>query len=138
MVARLLESLGLKSSVSLDTLLTIASDPDDAEVRHDALLYFIENYQTYAPTYRPESFKKGFVPCIGTSQLYSPCECFADAGCLVLNLPVIVQDWAPYADKFGVPKWPSSDIVINFLQRSPPDLKTAVSVFTFLSKIMTG
>lgn len=84
--------IGLQRKPSALTILTLASDPKDAEKRRQALAYFLSSYTSAGfSQWAPKDVDLAFIPCTladGSTGLGKPQEVYSNQACGILGFKV--------------------------------------------------
>lgn len=84
--------IGLQRKPSASTILTLASDPRDAEKRRQALAYFLSSYTSGGfSQWAPKDVDLAFIPCMladGSTGLGKPQEVYSNQACSIMGFKV--------------------------------------------------
>ncbi|CAG8547747.1 9553_t:CDS:10, partial [Scutellospora calospora] len=133
-IAKFIIRLGLQEYPSLQTILNLAATNRSLNLREKALSYFINNFrEKYSKTYIPSSIQEKFLPCIGVGIYAKPSECYSNPDCAKMGFNVLRQDLEIHAKALGVIQNPYRSLLLNILQRNPPNNDDAKRIFGYLS-----
>lgn len=125
--AKFLATLGLKRYPSVQEVLHIAGNKEDAVLREAALSYFIINYHTNTyQTFNTGGVAIPFLPLDGSSRgeksprLVTPWQCFSNPKATIMGFDVLRQDLQQHGPKFGVKPDPDMKDCVDKLINSPP------------------
>ena len=140
--ARFMTQLGLLSTPSLTSILTLASPAttEDKALQMRALHYFIDNHkQHYEDVYHPNQVDIAFLPCSsGGKPYYSiPRDCFTNPDAQVLGFHYLHPDLLCVRDKLGVRENPDAKRLVEaFLQNITQDIEKAKRIFEYMASRM--
>ncbi|KAF9428175.1 hypothetical protein BGZ94_003181 [Podila epigama] len=134
--AKLLLELGLLTHPSLDTVLKLAAEPTEKNIRAKALTYLLENFKTlYTLQYNPSKVKVAFLPTTDPNVLETPEGCYYNPACSVMDFPVLREDLRQYAVMLGIRESPLPAKLLERLAKNRPTTKAkAREVFEFLGR----
>ncbi|KAI8870057.1 hypothetical protein GQ42DRAFT_178861 [Ramicandelaber brevisporus] len=128
--ALLLRELGLRQSVSLDTVLDIAAGKDE-HLRTVALRHLMSHFHTeYRQVYRAASIKQRFIKCTVTvitdngktekEEWCAPRDCFTNSGLSILGFPVVDSSMRAEATMLGARADPSGSELRSWIDKWKP------------------
>ncbi|KAI7858717.1 hypothetical protein BDC45DRAFT_531271 [Circinella umbellata] len=140
--ARFMTRLGLLSTPSLTSILTLASPEttEDKALQTRALHYFIDNHkQHYEDVYHPNQIDIAFLPCSSGGKTYYsiPRDCFTNPDVEVLGFHALHQDLICVRDKLGVRENPDAKRLVEaFLKNISQDIEKAKRIFEYMASRM--
>ncbi|KAI9320075.1 hypothetical protein BX666DRAFT_1853391 [Dichotomocladium elegans] len=136
--AKFMERLGLVTTPSVTTILTLASaETPDKDVQNRALHYFLENHKRYEDVYLAESTNIAFLPCSDGKTYATPRSCFTNPEAQILGFQVLHQDLSIVRDKLGVRENPDGrQLLEGFIQSITTDQAKAQRIFEYMADRM--
>ncbi|KAI9494351.1 hypothetical protein BDB00DRAFT_974372 [Zychaea mexicana] len=136
--ARFMEKLGLLSSPSVSTILTLASpETNNRQLQMRALHYFIDNHKQYEDSYHPSQIDMTFLPCSDGKTYSMPRDCFTNPDVQVLGFHALHRDLVCVRDKLGIRENPDAKRLVDaFLQKVTKDVTQAKRIFEYMASRM--
>lgn len=138
--AKLLFTLRLRRSPSVQQVLKTASDPKDPIRQEVALRYFLSEFEhaNYASSYSPVKHDYPFVPSTinGTTieQYRRPQEVFTNPAVELLGFPILAIRLKADSSRLRIAQDPSGSMLAAAVIGTPPaDIEKASAIFSYLS-----
>lgn len=132
-----LHILGLQKYPSSSTLVRLASNASDLDLRERALGYFLLNFisHDYGATYNSSTTLMAFVPT-ESGNLGRPTEVYANPACAIFGFQILRKDLVDRATILGVSPNPSPGLLMGILLREPPKSHSAaMAQFQYIARV---
>ncbi|KAK0635252.1 hypothetical protein B0T17DRAFT_612150 [Bombardia bombarda] len=133
--ARFLVTLGLRPCPTVVELINMMSG-SDADLRRNAMTYFIANHQINGySTVDISQTNKAILPLEGNEKLLvPPSACYTNERASVLGYNILKRDLHQHANKFGVAlNPPIAGCVDRLIAKPPQDRQAAITLFGYLA-----